>query len=113
MEEIKKIALGLFASTLFTPFASAAGADLIGAAATISLPYSETVSNAGYSSLPADEYCDSSEGDFFYKYTPSVNETINVVALGADTEVAVYNLAATGSECLVIEQDADNVINPV
>ncbi|MFT4825094.1 MAG: hypothetical protein ACJAUG_003051 [Halioglobus sp.] len=108
---MKKIALALFASVLFTPFANA-NADLIGDATNISLPYSETVDNTAYSTLPADEYCEGSEADFFYRYTPLSNETINVVALGADTEVAVFNLAAVGSECLVADQDDDNVENP-
>ncbi|MFT4518116.1 MAG: hypothetical protein ACI9JM_000493 [Halioglobus sp.] len=108
---MKKIALVLFASVLFTPFANA-NADLIGDATNISLPYSETVDNTAYSTLPADEYCESSEADFFYRYTPLSNETINVVALGADTEVAVFNLAAVGSECLVASQDNDDVENP-
>jgi hypothetical protein len=109
---MKKIAHALFASILFTSFASA-NSDLIGGATNIiSLPYSETVDNTAYSSLPADEYCEESVGDFFYRYTPAANETINVVALGADTEVAVFDLADVGSECLVANQDDDNVENP-
>ncbi len=110
---MKKLALALFSSVLIAPLANADANDLIGDAEAISLPYSETVDNSGFSNLPADEYCEEdSDGDFFYKYTPSVNETINVVALGADTEVAVLNLAAVESECLVAEQDGDNVENP-
>lgn len=110
-QKLKKIALVLFASALFSSFANA-NADLIGDATNISLPYNETVDNTGYTSLLADAYCDSSAGDFFYRYTPSSNETINVVALGEDTEVAVLDLAAVGSECLVVDQDDDNVTNP-
>jgi hypothetical protein len=109
---MKKIAPALFASILFTSFASA-NSDLIGGATNIiSLPYSETVDNTAYSSLPADEYCGESAGDFFYRYTPAANETINVVALGADTEVAIFDLADVGFECLVADQDDDNVDNP-
>lgn len=96
----------------FTPFANAVGSDLIGNASVITMPFSEIVDNRNFTEVLADDYCDDDPaGDFFYKYTPANNETINIKAVSRDTEIYVFDLAAIGNECF-FQQDEDNIDIP-
>jgi hypothetical protein len=110
----KKASLTALALVAMVPVAHGAS-DLIGDAASISLPYQEVVDNSSFTTIdPPTLACDSNSdfnGDFFYRYTPSVDETINIKAIGDDTEIKVFDLADVGSECLVY-QDADNIVSP-
>ena len=84
------------------------GSDSIDAAEPIILPFKEVIDNSGFTA-EADDYCgEEPAGDFFYTYTPSQSERVNIRASGDDTEIYVYDLAAEGSEC-VSGQDEDNL----
>jgi len=84
------------------------GSDPIDAAEPIILPFKEVIDNSGFTA-EADDYCgEEPAGDFFYTYTPSQSERVNIRASGDDTEIYVYDLAAEGSEC-VYDQDNDNL----
>ncbi|MEQ9394740.1 hypothetical protein [Haliea sp.] len=102
----------VFTSLVLSAGLANAASDLIGDAASISLPYQEIVDNSGFTTLP-DPFCGNSNfsGDFFYRYTPSGNETINIKAIGDDTEIKVFDLADAGNEC-VVYQDDDNIVSP-
>ena len=105
----------------FTPLANAVGSDLIGDASVITMPFSEIVDNRNFTEVDADDYCDENPaGDFFYKYTPADNETINIKAVSRDTEIYVFDLAAAtglpvpaGNDlrCFFL-QDDDNIDIP-
>ena len=85
-----------------------AGSDSIAGAEAITLPFAEVIDNSTFTAEAVD-YCEEQPlGDFFYTYTPSQNESVNIRASGEDTEIYVYDLAAEGSEC-VYAQDADNL----
>ena len=84
------------------------GSDSIDEAVEIILPFKEVIDNSAFTAEAVD-YCDEEPaGDFFYTYTPSQNESVNIRASGDDTEIYVYDLAAEGSEC-VSGQDEDNL----
>ena len=109
------------ASLLNSPAGSDVGSDDIYDAVAITLPFEEIVDNRAFSPFTSGDdgglvpdYCDESPaGDFFYEYTPSSDQTLNIKASGEDTEIYVYDLAESGSNRCVVGQDEDNLHNSV
>ena len=88
--------------------AAQVGSDSIDGAGAITLPFVEVIDNSAFTAEAVDYCSENPAGDFFYTYTPSQNESVNIRASGDDTEIYVYDLAAEGSEC-VYGQDDDNL----
>ena len=84
------------------------GSDSIAGAEAITLPFAEVIDNSAFTAEAVDYCSEGPAGDFFYTYTPSQSESVNIRASGDDTEIYVYDLAAEGSEC-VYGQDDDNL----
>lgn len=91
-----------------TSVVAQAGSDSIAGAEAITLPFAEVIDNSTFTAEAVDYCSEEPAGDFFYTYTPSQNESVNIRASGDDTEIYVYDLAAEGSEC-VYAQDEDNL----
>ena len=116
------------ASLLNSPAGSNVGTDDIYDAVAITMPFEEIVDNRAFSpftdgtdpgsgenvSVMVPDYClRTPAGDFFYEYTPSSDQTLNVKASGDDTEIYVYDLAESGTDRCVVSQDEDNLHDSV
>ena len=103
------VAITLFHS--FMSFAQAASDDR-GDATVVTMPFVEVVDNSSFSA-DADLFSacspDDFEGDFFYRYTPASDLTLNIKAVGDDARVVVAT--SDLSNCL-IDQDDDNIESP-
>lgn len=106
------VAITLFHS--FMSFAQAASDDR-GDATVVTMPFVEVVDNSSFSTdadllslcLHADAY--NFAGDFFYRYTPAADLTLNIKAVGDDAHVIVAT--SDLSSCL-IDADLDNIQSP-
>ena len=68
----------------------------------------EIVDNTEFIDNELNDFCDDDpEGAFFYSYTPTSAQSVQVIAEGQDTEIAVYNMTDAGS-CLG-QEDNDNI----
>ena len=79
-----------------TSVVAQAGSDSIAGAEAITLPFAEVIDNSTFTAEAVDYCSEEPAGDFFYTYTPSQNESVNIRASGDDTEIYVYDLAVEG-----------------
>ena len=108
---VKSFIVAITLSYSFMSFAQAASDDS-GDATAVTMPFVEVVDNSSFSA-DADlaSACSPShfEGDFFYRYTPAADLTLNIKAVGDDARVVVAT--SDLSNCLV-DEDLDNIPTP-
>jgi len=110
-ELVKSFVVAITVSCSFASFTQAADDDR-GDAVAVTMPFLEIVDNSSFSADPTlASTCDLEDfvGDFFYRYTPAEDLTLNIKAVGDDARVVVAT--SDLSDCL-IDSDDDLIQSP-
>ena len=108
---VKKFIVAITLLCSFMSFAQAASDDR-GDATAVTMPFVEVVDNSSFSAdadLALACSPDDFVGDFFYRYTPAADLTLNIKAVGDDARVVVAT--SDLSDCL-IDSDDDLIVSP-
>ena len=110
LKPAKALALGLLTMCACVSFATAASDDRA-SAGVVTMPFVEVVDNSLFTAdATLASTCDLEvfKGDFFYRYTPAEDLTLNIKAVGDDARVVVAT--SDLSDCL-IDSDGDLIVS--